>query len=567
MKPKSKKILWSVVILGVLLIGGGYGSYRGYKSMRQSKLIKQAHVYLAKPDHRKALLVLQRALRYNPRDLEACRMMAELHEANRSSAALMWRSRVVEFNPKSVDDRLALAKTATVFRDYATATNALEKIEPASRNTAAYHNVAGAAMAAANQLLQAEAHFLEASRLEPQNPSIQLNLAVVRLQRTNTQTLGEAREALQRISANPTNSLLRCQALRELIVDAMRHRQSDAALAWSQQLLGETNSAFRDRILRLDVLRETHDKQYNSSLAAFQTEAGAQPARIYELGTWLMANASPLEALNWLQKLPSATQSNQTVALLIAECRVVSKEWGKLYDTIEGQNWAELEFLRHAFKARALRGRDLAGGAKSEWELALKIANGQRTVAEQIHALKTLLQLAAAWNWESEGEELLWSIVNRYPNEKWAFNALNRALIVNGRTRPLMQLYTQELKRSPSDLAMKNNLAMTALLLDAKELKPHDLARDVYQKVPTNSAFASTYAFSLHLQEKNNEALKVMQTLQPKELQNPSIAGYYGLFLKTAGDKAKAIAYLGWAARAPMLPEERKLFEEAKAGL
>ena len=107
---------------------------------------------------------------------------------------------------------------------------------------------------------------------------------------------------------------------------------------------------------------------------------------------------------------------------------------------------------------------------------------------------------------------------------------------------------------------------MTALLLDAQELNPHDLAREVYQQAPTNAAFVSTYAFSLHLQKKDAEALKVIEQLKPRELQDPSIAGYYGLILQATGNKAKARAWLDLAFKGPMLPEERKLFEQARAG-
>ncbi len=114
---------------------------------------------------------------------------------------------------------------------------------------------------------------------------------------------------------------------------------------------------------------------------------------------------------------------------------------------------------------------------------------------------------------------------------------------------------------------MKNNLAMTALLLDTREFKPYDLAREVYQTSPTNASYVSTYAFSLYLQGKNAEALKVMRTLKPGELQEPSIAGYYGLILKATGDRARAKAYLDWTAKARLLPEEKKLFDQAKAGL
>jgi predicted Zn-dependent protease len=130
-----------------------------------------------------------------------------------------------------------------------------------------------------------------------------------------------------------------------------------------------------------------------------------------------------------------------------------------------------------------------------------------------------------------------------------------------------MSLYSQEVKTNPSDLSAKNNLAMTALLLEAAELKPHDLAREVYQKAPTNASFASTYAYSLHVQQKDAEALKVMRQLKPEELENPSIAGYYGIILKATGDKARARVYLDRAAKGPMLGEEKKLFDKARAGV
>jgi predicted Zn-dependent protease len=249
------------------------------------------------------------------------------------------------------------------------------------------------------------------------------------------------------------------------------------------------------------------------------------------------------------------------VALLTAECYTMLRDWRGLQNSLKQQDWAELEFVRHAFQTRALRGQDLSGAATAEWELALKTANGQKA------SLVMLLRLAAQWGWQSDAEKLLWTIVNQYPGEQWAFGALSQALYAGGRTRPLMMLYSQQVKRSPSDLSMKNNLAMTALLLDAQELKPHELARQVYEKVPTNAAYASTYAFSLLLQKKNAEALKVFEQLKPQDLQLPAIAGYYGLVLKATGNTAKAKPYLEWAFKSPLLPEERKLFEKAKAGM
>jgi hypothetical protein len=313
--------------------------------------------------------------------------------------------------------------------------------------------------------------------------------------------------------------------------------------------------------LRLDVLKGSQNAEFKPALTAFQREAGTNTAKIYELSLWQMTRIGPAETLAWMQSLPKNMQTNQPVALFTAECQTMLGDWRGLQNSLKQQDWAGLEFIRHAFQTRALRGQDLIAASKAEWDLALKTANGRK------ESLVMLLRLAAQWNWQSEGEDILWTIVNQYPSEKWAFGALNQALFVDGRTRSLMMLYSQELKRSPSDLGMKNNFTMTALLLDAQELKPHELARELYEKAPTNAACVSTYAFSLHMQKKDAEALKVIEQLKPQELQNPSIAGYYGLILKATGNTTKAKAYLEAASKARLLPEEKKLFDQAKAGM
>ena len=119
-----------------------------------------------------------------------------------------------------------------------------------------------------------------------------------------------------------------------------------------------------------------------------------------------------------------------------------------------------------------------------------------------------LLRLAAAWNWVAETEDLLWTIFHKFPGEKWAAVALSRNLLWEGRTRALMALYDEQARMNPADLSARNNLAMTALLLEARELRPQELAREVYRKAPTNPAYASTYAYSLHLQKRDARGFK-----------------------------------------------------------
>jgi len=553
-----KKLFLAILILGLVSVAG-YGAYRGYVSWRQHQLVKQARVFSAKSDPKNALLCLQRALRAKPGDVEASRLMADLMEAGRSPSALLWRSRVVELNPQSLQDRIALAQTALTMRDLATATNALEGVAEADKKTASYHNVAGAATAAGNRFAEAEVHFFEAARLEPTNLVFRVNLAVLQLQATNDTKQAAARAVLNQLRANP---VMHCRALRELAADALRYKQSDTALTLSRELVQQTNSVFRDRLLRLTVLKETKSPEFTSALTGFQREAGVDPGKVYELTMWQIANAAVPQALTWLQGLPLETRTNQPVALLTANCQTMLKDWaGMLISLDEAQNWGELEFVRFAFRARALRGQNLDPAAKAEWERALMAAGTRR------ENLVMLLRLAAQWNWPTEGEGILWTIVNRYPGEKWAPRALSDVLMAEGRTRSLMMLYSQLVRTTPSDLAAKNNLAVTALLLNASEMRPHDLAREVYEKASTNAYYASTYAFSLHLQDKNAEALKIFGKLKPQELEDPALAAYYGMVLRANGQGAQAKKYLELAAKARLLPEERKLIDKAKAGM
>jgi tetratricopeptide (TPR) repeat protein len=554
-----RKILIALVGCTALLLAS-YAGYRGYKVWKRDRMMSMARQFVASSDIRNAALSLQQVLRSDPRNVAAARMMAELMEGSNSRGALLWRTRVVEINPRSVDDRLALARTALTFRDIATATNALVGIDPGAKHTVPYQTVAGSVALALGRVDEAAEHFQEATRLDPADPGPQMNLAVVRLHSTNELDMAEGRIILERIHANPTNGVLRCQAMRELTLDAMRHSKPDVALTLSGQLLHETNSIFSDRLLRLSVLRETKSPDFPSALTEFQREAGSTPAKAAELGVWTMANTSSRETLTWLQALPPATRTNQAVTMVMAESYASLNDWRGLQTLVESQSWGDMDFLRRAFRVRALRGQGLTGAAKGEWELALKVADNQKA------SMIMLMRVVAIWKWESEVEELLWAIVNRYPEEKWAFQALAKTLYVGGRTRPLMMLYNQQLKREPSDLETKNNVALLACLLEARELKPYDLARDVYEKVPTNVAYASTYAFSLHLQQKDADALKIFQTFKPKDLEDPSMAGYYGLVLKATGNKEKSRIYLDWASKAPMLPEEKRLFDQARSG-
>jgi predicted Zn-dependent protease len=549
-----KKLAIVILCLCVVFVGG-FAGYRGYKIWKQKKLVKQAREFIAKGDAPNALLCLRQALQKNANNIEACRLMAAFAEMGRSPQAVHWRSRLVELEPNSITNRLALARTAVSMGDALTAQKALEGVDEAGKKSAGYQTMAGTVDLATRRLSEAEAHFAEAARLEPANPVSQLNLALLRLQKTNLQAAAEGRTVLQGLC---TNSLVRCDALRQLTMDALRNTNLNAALGFSQALLQDTNATFGDRLVHLGLLRASTNSQLAPFLQGMQAESTNNPVKAYEVAKWMLTSGNAGQSLAWLKGLPPVTRTNLPVPMLEADCYLALKDWPGLLTNSASQSWGELDCLRLACRARAFREQGMSTSAKTEWLAAMNATDNRSA------PLMQLLNATGAWKWNVEQEDVLWAIIDRYPKEQWAVQALSQRLYAAGRTRSLLDLYEVAARNDKQSLALINNLALTALLLEAWDKKPHALARDVYQKAPTNSAFASTYAFSLYLQNKNVEALQVMEKLAAKDLEAPGIAGYYGLILQANGKPEKARPYFELTSKGPLLPEEKKLMEKAR---
>ena len=135
------------------------------------------------------------------------------------------------------------------------------------KKTALYHKVASSLDLTERRYSEAEAHLVEAAHLEPGNPMNQLSLCALRLQRGDPQVAAEARANLLALATNP---IARPDALRQLAQDSLRHTNLNGALAFSNQLLADTNSQFMDRMVHLELLRATTNLQEAAALAAVE---------------------------------------------------------------------------------------------------------------------------------------------------------------------------------------------------------------------------------------------------------------------------------------------------------
>jgi hypothetical protein len=522
-----------------------------YARHRERRLAAQAQSFMRQKEYSKAWVSARRVLQINPASGSGCRLMADLADLSHSPQSVVWRSRLAELEP-TVENRVALASCALRFESppYPLATKTLEAVAAAGGTNAAYHVACADRAIKLNQLAQAEAHFLEAGKLEPDNPLHRLNLNVLRLKSPDPKVAGAARSALEGFAGHPQYGLV---ALRSLATEGLSRKDFATAERFSKLALANSNSVFGDRVLHLTILREAGSPEFNAHLAALKTSAGTNVASVFELGAWMNGHGLSSEALGWLQGLAPGIRSAQPTPLLIADCCTTLKDWPALEKWLRDQKWAEQDFLRWAMLSRALRSMGETDMAAINWNKAVRAAS------EKTESLAALLGVAQSWGWRPEVEGLLWQASKQLPEERWALQSLERAYLESGNTPKLFEVYSAMNRGHPKDLTIKNNLAAISLLLKTNLVQAHELAADAYAKSPTNSAIISTYAFSLHLRGKTPEGLALLGNLPDADLQRPSLAAYYALLLSAAGETDKARKYLALAERAPLLPEEKAL--------
>ncbi len=144
------------------------------------------------------------------------------------------------------------------------------------------------------------------------------------------------------------------------------------------------------------------------------------------------------------------------------------------------------------------------------------------------------------------------------------------ALYADGNSGELEAVLLRVHSANPGDNRIKNNLAAISLLRGANAAaveNAHRLAQEAYDSAPDNPYFICTYAYSLLLQNKPEEAVKIAGSLKPDYLKIPSIAAYYGVVQARTGHADAAREPLKLADASKLLPEEKQMVRQAAVRL
>jgi predicted Zn-dependent protease len=554
-----RKLIIAVVLLA-LCVAGVWFFRPAYRHWQQGRFVTAAQMAMAADDLKGAALSARQALDVNPSNLNASRVMATLTERLHHPASVGWWQKVVTLQPDAVSNRLDLARCAVTFGDFPKAVQALQGIPASNRNTPTFHQIAGMVSVGMRDLTMAEAHFAEAARLEPTNATLEFNLDVIRLQARNTSVVAQAIQSLEKLRSDPTHGQ---DALRHLAMAATHQNQSALAIELTRQLIADPKCTMDDRLLHLGALKDALDPQFTNYLATVETSVSTNAAQINVLAGWLIVHNMPEEAARWLDGLPATIKSEQPVTLARADAYVALNDWPKMQTALEEQKWDDIDFLRLAMLSRACREQNQDFASQKEWLAAVQ------SCSDRPRALAALASMAGRWGWAKEREDLLWTVINKFPSERWALQSLNETYTSTGNTRGLQKVFSLLVSYNPQDAVAMNNAAAVSLLLNMQIARSAEMAREAYTLYPSNASFASTMAYGLHLQGRTAEGITVLETLKPAQLEQPSIALYYGVLLSALEppDKEKVKKFLDIAAKGRLLPEEKILLREARRGL
>lgn len=537
---------------------------RAFPGWWQDRLVRKAGEYLARGDVRGAFLSAHEALNRDAACAPAVEFMAQLSLRSQAADEIFWRRRLVALQPRNATRRVELAEAALRNGETFTARHALEGIALADQSFGYYAAAATLALST-GQLWLAQEHLEEAHRLQPGDGQIRLMLARVRLTSPDPETRARAHREMEGFTAE---FALRREACLALLAEARAQGKFDVAIRVAQQLRDLPEAALSDRLNYLEELDRPRDPspvedlrplKFENELARLESESSLDESSIFAVASWLTSHHHSDKTRKWLGMLPEARRETPLGRLADAEAIACSEDWAALEKRASAGDWGRLEYLRFAYSARAkLAGTGLRGTPFSTaWQNARQAAGTDRD------KVRTLAGLAERWDWNAEADSLWWELAS---DANAPLSALQHLYALNrkrGATDEMLRISEHILRLDPDDPIARNNVAQLSLLLGRLSPEIERLASENAALHPADWALNSTYAFSLHLQGRDREAIGHLLALPGQPQSDPQIAAYFGILYSATGQPERARPLLALAAGADLLPEEAQLVRDA----
>jgi predicted Zn-dependent protease len=547
----------------VAIFFASYGA-KLYENWRERRLLHQATTLLQGGKLSKAAQMAQELARRHPDSLAALSILADTAERQNLEEAVAWRERIARLLPKDPESQLNFASAALRFGKLDLAREALNRVSPGDRDSAAFHVVAGWLARAEGNFAEQEEQFAAAVKKEPQNDLYQFNLAALQIRSKDAEKSKNARDTLDRLSSIAP---YRTGALRALLNDAVEGNDLTTADSFAQQLQMSPEVTFGDYLLCLNFYRKLDEKKFGQLLERVKPFAARNTSDLASLMEWMNQNGLAGDVVKWVDKFPAAQLSSPPASVAVSDAYATIKNWSRLKRWTRTGNWGEAEYLRLAYDAIAVR--HLRSGsspsANSEFETLWQSAD--ELSGDEPERELTLARFATKWQLASQAEKLWVRVEENPPMRREALDNLRQLYRAKDETTKLYEVLQRLHESSPNEALITADLGRLGLNLGENTEHSHQLAKEAYDRAPNEVNCAVTYAFSLHRLGRNAEALAIIQSLLPNQLHDPHAAVYVALVLVDASQLEGAKDYIGAAENGKLYPEEKKSLEEARTKL
>ena len=546
------------ILLGVAFLS--YGS-KLYRDWHRNRLLHLAASMLQEENFDEAAQTAREVVKLDPDSLPAYYILAEAAEKQNLEEAISWRTQIARLLPKDPDSQLNLASAALRFGKLDLARKAIDQVTSSDRDRAAFHVVAGWLARAEGNFAEQEEQFAAAVKTEPGNDLYQFNLAALQIQSNDTQKSTRARDTLDRLTKLAP---FRTGALRALLNDAVARNDVAAADNFAQQLQLSQEVTFADYLLCLNFYRKLDEKKFRLLLERVKPFAVRNPSDLASLINWMNENGLASDVAKWVDKLPPDELSSPPTSIAVADAYANVRNWSRLKRWTRAGAWGESEYLRLAYQAIAAR-RSQQNTADTEFETVWRSA--EQATNEQPKRELDLARLASKWNLAKESEQLWLRVAKNPPMRREGFDALRRLYRANNNLEKLYDILQRMHESSPNEAPITADLARLGLNIDQNTKQSYDLAKEAYDRAPSELNCAVTYAFSLSRLGRSAEGLEIIQKFPTDQLHDPHAAVYVALLLLEANQIDAAKEYVGTTDDAKIYLEEKKLLDEARTKL
>lgn len=564
MKNKKRSARFWLITSGVavVMLGGSAYLARRYgapavKEWRVSKMNAEAREFLTKGDSANALLLARKSFGISGSNVDAWRIAVAAAKLKKTSEVIYYQLNLCRVQPTK-QNYLELIRMSLEFGAYNYAADAIKAAAKDSAADPEYHRMAVELYEKTGRPTAAKYHLLSLASLAPTDRLVQLKVSAIEMSEDPQRTNRELRARVRSLADDPA---LRPQALAMLLREAIDSKSLVDAAELATRMKTIPDLSVERQLLVIESAMLVSPDLVDGLLDGLKAKVAESPQDTVRVIEFLRQKGSPRSAWTWYQKLPEKTQRSENVMWSAAEALLAAEDWSQLEGFVRNANWGELNYQRLTLQSYALRKLGREAEAKELWKLAVA------SVGSNLGKAGDLVRRVEGWKWREEYYDVLWKIFSIRPQE----NQVRQALIgwerSQNRTANLNKIFATVAQIEPGDNVNRNNLAYTSLLLDSNLGQASLIADELVRLEPSNPYFITTRALALFKQGKTQDALKQIQSLTFSERAVPERALVEAMALARIGETGKAADILRGLPVLQFLPQEQKLYGDAREDL